>query len=520
MNRINKLLLFLFHLAVLAVAVPHFSACSFFGGEPPNIILISIDTLRHDRLGYVGHEPEGKSPSPFIDGLAAEGTVFTHAVSTSSWTLPGHYALITGLPDEIHEMVDDVMPLNPKVKSMAQYLKKQGYATGGFYSGPYLHNFFKFHRGFDIYESCMSSETMYDVLDFKGDRMTQAETENLVREKELASHLEITSKAVAERSAWFVRTHKRKQFFLFMHFFDVHNDFIPPAPFNKRYARDYEGWVNGYGVMRDPRFKPDMDPEDLGRLKALYDGEISWVDHNLEWFFEEIRKSDPDILENTLVVFTADHGEEFFEHGRLGHRWNVHGESIRIPLFIHGPGLPSGKRIDDPVRIYDIFPTVVDLAGLPPAEGVYGRSVAPLIRGEKLEPEPVVSELTFIPSNQQGADDVYHKHYAYQLGDLKLIGFQVRAWSKENRLDFTGDVKEERIEIYNVREDPGETVNLAEKNPELSEQVLARYYQEMERMKEHYVLIHGRGASEGKGLSAVEVPEHIRKQLEALGYLK
>ncbi|MHC4942627.1 MAG: sulfatase [Planctomycetota bacterium] len=515
----NKLFLFLFHIAVIAVTVPNFSSCSFFEGEPPNIILISIDTLRHDHLGYAGHAPEGKSPSPCIDAMAGKGTVFTHAVSTSSWTLPGHYALITGLPDELHEMYDDLMPLNPKVKSMAQYLKKQGYVTGGFYSGPYLHDFFKFHRGFDIYESCMSSETMYDVLDFKGDRMSREETDNLVKEKEVASHLEITSKAVVERSAWFARSNKRKPFFLFMHFFDVHNDFIPPAPFNKKYNRGYEGWVNGYGVVRDPRINPDMDPKDLRQLKALYDGEISWVDHNLEWFFEEIQKADPDILENTLVVFTADHGEEFFEHGRMGHRWNVYGESIRIPLFIHGPGLPEGKRIDDPVRIYDIYPTVVDLAGLPAPEGVYGRSLAPLIRGEKMTSEPVVSELTFIPSSQLGIDDVYHKFYAFQLEDLKLVGFEVREWTKENRLDFTGDVKEKRLEVYNVREDPGEEVDLAEKDPKLPEQLLSRYYQELERMKKHYRLIHGKDASQGKGLSAVEMPEHIRKQLEALGYL-
>jgi len=493
------------------------SACFQFSKSPPHIILISIDTLRHDHLGYKGYAPEKVSPSPFLDSLAEEGAIFTHAVSTSSWTLPGHYALLTGLPNELHEMVDDAVPYNPKIQTMAEFLKKEGYDTGGFYSGPYLHPFFGFERGFDMYEPCMKGETMYDVMEYKGEDLTQQEQEYMVAQKERSSHRDITSRRVVDTASFFGRMKKSDRMFFFLHFFDVHNDYIPPAPFNRRYDTNYRGWVNGHNVVIDERINPEMEPADLNHLKALYDGEIAWVDHNIEIFFKNLKKDFPEVFDNCIVVITSDHGEEFFEHGHIGHRWNIYGETLRIPLLIWAPGrVQGGIRVDDPVRIYDIYPTLLDLAGLPLPEQVYGRSIAGLLRGEKLKAEPIVSELTFIPSGQ-GEEGEYHKYYALQQDQYKMIGFEKRRWQKKNRIDFTGDIIEDSLEVYDLEKDPEEKNNLRDNQPDIVRQLTLLYLREVERMKGMYEKLHGKPGSSQKQ-SAAQIPEDLQKTLEETGY--
>lgn len=489
------------------------SACSEFGDDPPHVILISIDTLRHDRMGYVGHAPEGKSTSPFIDRLAEEGAVFTHAVSTATWTLPGHFSMLTGLPSELHEMVDDAVPFDDKIQTLAEFFKEQGYVTGGFYSGPYLDPFFGFEQGFDMYESCMREESMYDIMKRKGAAISEEEQGRLVREKEAKSHWEITSEEVIRKANFFAKLKQAEKLFLFLHFFDVHNDYTPPKPFNKRYDAGYKGWVTGKGAVIDPRINPEMEARDLNHLKSLYDGEIAWVDHNISQFFKQLEKDRPDVMENCIVVITSDHGEEFFEHGYIGHRWNLHAESLRIPLVIWSPNrVPAGGCNDDPLRVYDLYPTILDLAGFTVPDKIFGRSLSKAIRGEKLSPEPVVSELTYIPADPE--NEVYHKYYALQLNQYKLIGFEMRRWSRANRIDFTGELLEKRIELYDLSRDPGEKNDLAESDPKLTEQMLLNYYSELQRMREMHGKIHGSSGQK----SATDVPEDIQSKLNQVGY--
>jgi arylsulfatase A-like enzyme len=505
---------------LLGIAVFVFFAMQSFGSGKPNIILISIDTLRHDRLGYAGHRagPNQESPSPFIDRLAGEGTVFRHANSTSSWTLPGHYAMLTGLPDELHNMVDDRVRPDPKIRTMAQYLQERGYATGGFFSGPYLHRFFGFHRGFDMYESCMKEETVYDVMAFKGPELSPDALKEETALKEMKSHLEVTSREVTQKSLFFARTRRAKPLFLFLHYFDVHNDYIPPPPFNRRFDPDYDGWVTGHGVVRDPRIRPDMAEADLNRLKSLYDGEIAWVDRNIREFFEGLDAIDPAFLENSIVVVTSDHGEEFFEHGRIGHRGNVYAPTLRIPLLFWSRDLvPGGVRVDDPVRIYDIYPTILDLAGLGIPEAVFGRSLAPLLRGEPLTDEPLVAELTYLPSDARETR-FYEKHFAYQLRNYKLVGYQKRAWDPSRSVDFTGEKLKERYELYDLDQDPNEKENLFDRQPKLAAGIWTGYLKEMERLKRRYRELHGTDA--GTGLEeADDTPPELLEKIKQVGYI-
>lgn len=482
------------------------------GRRPPNIILISIDTLRHDHLGYTGHLPRGRSPSEFIDGLAREGTVFTRAESTTTWTLPGHYALLTGLPNELHAMVDDRVPFDPGSLTLPRYLKQQGYETYGFFSGPYLHPFFGFDRGFDKYVSCMKEATLYDVMKEKGAQLTAEERKREALLKEIDSHREITSESVTSKALYFAKTHDRdRPLFLFLHYFDVHNDYIPPEGF--RYFTDpsYHGWVTGEWVVRDPRIKPGMAPEDLDQLRALYDGEIAWVDHNIRRFFEGLRKEAPEILDDCLVVITSDHGEEFFEHGRIGHRGNLYAPTLRIPLLFWSPGrVPAGKRIERWCRIYDVVPTVLDLAGLPLPESVYGRSLAPLMRGEPLPPAPSVAELTYLPSTAKETKR-FDKFFAFRAGDYKLIVHQARTWSPDRPIDFTGTILEEKAELFDLAGDPEEKKDLAGERPDLMKRLLTGYREELRRMARY---------AKGRAGTAVELPEALLQKIRDVGYAK
>lgn len=501
-------------LALVIITVVVFMGGSPFGQGPPNIILISIDTLRHENLGYAGHTPGGQSPSPFMDGLAREGAYFSHSVSTTTWTLPGHYSLLTGLPNELHEVVDDRTPCSPAIETMSQFLKSKGYATGGFFSGPYLHSFFGFHRGFDMYESCMNEDTLYDRPPEERDRLTKDQLIKQTIIMEQKSHANVTSRTVTDKALFFARTHIDEPMFLFLHYFDVHNDYIPPPLYKGKFTDPgYGGFVNGVGVVRDYRINEDMAEEDLNQLKGLYDGEIAWVDSQIQRFFDELEEIDRKILDRTIVVITSDHGEEFFEHGNIGHRQNLYGESLRIPLLIRAPGgTLQGRRIDDPVRIYDIYPTMVDLAGFAMPEGIYGRSLVPLLYGETMEPEPMVSELTFTP---QGQKNEYHKYFSYQFKNFKYIGFQKRVWSSENPIDFTGNLLEEAYELYDLDQDPEEQNNLIGRRRKLADTMREGYEMERMRLQEfHKVLHEGAAPKKARDLS----PEMV-KRLQQEGYL-
>jgi len=497
--------------AGLVIVAAAFFFVPSFGEDKPNIIIISIDTLRHDHLGYRGYTPENKSPSPFIDTLAREGAVFTRASSTTTWTLPGHCAMLTGTPDQVHGVVDDRIPYDARITTITQALNDLGYATGGFFSAPYMHRFFGFSRGFDKYWSCMSEDTMYDRLnEWKDMSKEQASEEVAIRE--VKSHLDVTSDTVTNKALFFAKTHKDEPLFLFLHYFDVHNDYLPRPPFDKRFDPGYSGWVDGRAVLRNPDIKPDMDPADLKHLIALYDGEIAWVDHNISKLFESI---DSEILENSIVVITSDHGEEFFEHGMVGHRGNLYDPTLRIPLLFWSPGrIPQGMILDAPVRIYDIFPTVFDLAGYTAPDTVYGTSLAPLLRNEPFKPEPVMAELVDLPPEARQTGE-FRKYLSYQNNSFKLIKIERRKWSPDNAIDFNGELLEESYELYNIDDDPNELNNLYSSAPEMAEVVMRAYEKELDRMAIHRAKINEAGPI---NRSSQDLPEWMTDRLEQLGY--
>jgi len=334
----------------------------------PDIVLISIDSLRPDHLGCYGYP---KPTSPTIDRVASEGVRCETAVSTTSWTLPAHVAMLTGLFDSAHGVVDNGLRLSPSRATLPEVLAESGWKTAGFYGGPYLDPVFGFGRGFERYESCISEEVASSHEDVTGPR---------------------TVEAVERWLGDVVENAESTPFFLFIHLFDVHYDYRPPAEDVEKFDPDYHGTLDASDLPHNPAIAPDMAPRDLQHLIALYDGEIRFTDENLGRILDAIGRTGR--LRDALVIVTADHGEEFFEHGGKGHQKTLFDEAVRVPCIVRWPGhLPAGTVVRDPVRLVDLAPTILSLAGVSERPPMQGRDVSALLQGGSMPPAPALIEL-------------------------------------------------------------------------------------------------------------------------------
>lgn len=295
--------------------------------EPPNVLLVSIDTLRQDHVSGYGYPRE---TTPALDRLAARGVLFLDARSTSSWTLPAHASLMTGrYPFEIGvETSDDA--LGPDVPLLAERFAEAGFTTAGLASHVFLNVSYGFARGFGLYD--------------------------VVPDRRAA---EVTDRALG----WLAR--QERPFFLFLHYFDPHWHYDPPEGYAERFA---EGRINrtwGRLARLLPFVGPDREipREGLEQLRALYDGEIRYTDDELGRLLQGLRTRGE--LGNTIVAVVSDHGEELEEHGFFGHGGTLYGEAVRIPLILHAPGrLPAGRRVTGQVSLKSLPEALLTLAGL------------------------------------------------------------------------------------------------------------------------------------------------------------
>lgn len=330
------------------------SACG--GAPPPNVVLISIDSLRPDHLGAYGYERAGISPN--IDGLAAEGIVFERPVSTTTWTLPAHASMLTGLYPAVHGVHSDGDRLPEAAVLVSEALETAGYATRAVVSAPYLNAAFGFDQGWDLYD---------DAAGVFENRPANADD----------SHWGATSPEVHRRAVEALDAVGEGPFFLFVHYWDVHYDYAPPSPYDTMFDPDYEGTVTSLNFHWNDEIHRGMAPRDLRHIVALYDGEIAYTDSYLGLLFDELRARG--VWDDTLVVLTADHGDEFFEHGAIGHRRTLFEEVVRVPLVLRLPGIvPAGRRVEAAVSLVDVLPSVLDLLGVANRPVLSSASLVPL----------------------------------------------------------------------------------------------------------------------------------------------
>ena len=307
--------------------------------ERPNLLLISIDSLRSDHLGLYGYS---RNTSPVIDRLGREGVFFSQALAPSSWTLPSHATLFTGQPPRQHGVDAHNRGLSPEAVTLAEVLKAAGYRTAAFVSGPFLGGVYGFTRGFDVYDESTI-----------GDEQTVHRAATSPRLEKLAS-------------TWLEESldqHPQSPFFVFLHMWDPHHDYARRESEDPAFDPDYEGDLSGEDIIKDPRFNADMPARDLEHVIALYDEEIRYTDRHIGSIVELLRRRG--VLDDTIVVVTSDHGEEFFEHGQRTHSNNLHDEVLRIPLVIrYPPRIAAGLEVERQVRLMDVAPTVLGLAGV------------------------------------------------------------------------------------------------------------------------------------------------------------
>jgi arylsulfatase A-like enzyme/Flp pilus assembly protein TadD len=303
-----------------------------------NLVLVTIDTLRADRLGAYGNATVA---TPNMDRLAREGAVALHASVQVPLTRPSHVSLLSGLYPAEHGIRDNVSPpLRPGVPLLAEILQQRGFRTGAFVSSIVLSKQSGLARGFDTYSD------RFEIGD------DDARFLNTIQKR--------GDTTVAEAAAW-LRQPGSERRFAWVHLYDPHDPYEPPEPYATRYA---------------------------GRL---YDGEVAWSDDlvgRLDAVLAETGRRD-----DTLFVVTADHGEGLDEHGEAVHGFFLYETTLHVPLIFRGPRVTPGTRIEGVTRSIDVMPTVLDLLGLAGATpAVSGRSLARALTGSALTDEPTFAE--------------------------------------------------------------------------------------------------------------------------------
>jgi arylsulfatase A-like enzyme len=410
----------------------------------PNVLLIILDTVRAMNLSLYRYP---RATSPNLERLAASGTRFDRALSTAPWTLPSHASMFTGrLPHELS--ADWLIPLDSRYPTLAEFFRAHGYATGGFCANVgYCSRVTGLDRGFIHYQ-----DYLVRWQEWLGcSAWTRRLQENLTLREFLRTDQvlnRIPAPAISSGFLGWIEQRDRHPFFAFLNYLDAHGPYLPPAPFDRQFA----------GVPRDGDLSPmrrflvhptrDLPPAKVVQAEIdQYDGALAYLDQQLGGLFAELERRGE--LENTIVVVTADHGEEFGEHGLFGHGNDLYRPAVHVPLVIRFPSaVPSGGEISTPVSLKDLAATVLDLAGYS-ADSVFpGRTLARLWQDEPPDGEPLISEVS------KGIRTP--AWYPVSLGDMASVVIDGHRYIRN------GDGREE---LYDFERDPLERTDLAGQDP-------------------------------------------------------
>ncbi|HSE65385.1 MAG TPA: sulfatase [Gemmatimonadales bacterium] len=334
----------------------------------PNVLLLVLDTVRAMSLNLYGYP---RATTPELKKWAERGARFDYAVAPAPWTLPSHGSIFSGrLPREFSATFRT--PFDERYPVLAEALAGHGYVTGGLVANIwYCAAGHGLERGFLQYRDY--PRTAWRVIDASALGrwlFEQATVRRFVGWYEMLWRKN-AGLAVDEFLQWEGKPRDGRPFFAFINFFDAHNPFVPPTPFDTMFA-------SRPGRHYNPRFKmpdfPDLTADEIEFTRDQYEGAIGYIDHSIGRMLTELDRRG--VLKNTIVVITSDHGEQFGEHELLGHGNSLYSQVLHVPLVIvYPPKVPAGSVVASPVGLRDIPTTVLDLAGLPNDRGLQGRSL-------------------------------------------------------------------------------------------------------------------------------------------------
>ena len=402
----------------------------------PNVVLITLDTVRADHLSVYGYS---RSTSPNLERWARQGVVFDKAVAASSWTLASHASMFTGLLPHQHG-ADWVRPMDTSRWTLAEVLRSRGYETAGFTSNlHYGEAGWGLGKGFEVYEDTGASLRHNLRATLAGNMFLQP-LYSLVRHDDLDRRRGSTLNHEVVR--WFGHR-SGNPFFLFVNYFDAHSPYFAPAPYDKRFGQASKALLDkARPIMDRPDLSNSMSDQDRQSLINAYDNCLAYMDDQVGQLLLFLAKQ-PE-WSNTVVIITSDHGEAFGEHGAYSHGWTLHREVVHVPLIIFGPGVPKGMRIAHTASVRKLFSTVLDLTlgeRQPFSGSTLRRFWTP---GVKLEPfdDIAISELA--------------SRTPLRPSSISLVTSQWHYIEDSQR----------RRELYSWNDASDEKVNQAESNPE------------------------------------------------------
>jgi len=456
----------------------------------PNVLLIVMDTTRADHLSACGYD---RPTTPTLEQLAAEGSSFRRAYAASPWTLPSHASIFTGRYPSEHGATREHPYLDSRLPTLAEQMTRRGYTTVAFARKSWLKDETGVMRGFeqffDLYvrsTTALVSVYRYGLARLHGSRGDRDKGAMLIN---------------GRFTDWMNRNGDRP-FFAFINYDEAHEALRPPSPYRERFLGEKKD--TPWGRERDADTKSyncgyvKYTDEEMSIFRDLYDAEIAYQDARMGEVFDDLRRRG--LLDKTLVIVTSDHGENFGDHGLMGHRFCVYNSLLHVPVIVRLPGVvPVGESNDLPVEIR-LLPALIErvLAGAKERGGVIPIDRLALTLREKGDPQsPILAELYRQPLTA----DIWRKSTRVQqydrrlramiLGDLKYI------WASDGT-----------EELYDLQMDPGELRNLAGERPEDVRRLADVLDAKLETLD-----IHEQGA-------APEFSKEMKKRLISTGYIE
>lgn len=329
-----------------------------------NIILITISTFRVDHVSCFGYQ---RDTTPNFDTFCESNILFLNAFATSSWAMPTHGSIFTSLYPGVHGATHIDKSLNDKWNTLAEILGANGYYCVGFCCNPRLGAAQGFAQGFDFYDD-YSVEIMLNSVAFEGNESFDTNKKR-------------TNDLINDAAIRWLQNNTHKPFFMFLHYYDNHWDYLPPEPYNKLYDPDYQGSIDGTEIAKEPLFSNPPDEKDIEHIIALYDGEVKQTDNDLGEMLTFLKNSG--LMADSIVIVMGDHGEQFYEHGHTSHH-GIFEELIHIPMAVSIPNKSKKiRKINSLVSQVDILPTILDYLELPVPDRCQGNSLKPVIEGNK-----------------------------------------------------------------------------------------------------------------------------------------